>query len=115
MITCCLRYEIDPFKAKEFETYAKMWPPLVKRLGGMHHGYFLPREGDDVAIALFSFPSLADFKVYRSKRDSDPDCQKAVAYYEETKCFLRYSYLFLRPLLEHGSEACTKQMRAGDK
>jgi hypothetical protein len=25
MITCYLRYEIAPFKAKEFETYAKMW------------------------------------------------------------------------------------------
>jgi len=32
MITCYLRYEIAPFKAKEFETYAKMWLPLVKKI-----------------------------------------------------------------------------------
>ena len=57
MITCYLRYEIDPFKVKEFETYAKMWIPLVNKLGGTHHGYFLPHESSDyVAVAMFSFP-----------------------------------------------------------
>ena len=96
MITCYLRYEIAPFKAKEFETYAKMWLPLVKKFGGTHHGYFLPHEGGDyVAIALFSFPSLADYEVYRSKAASDPDCQTAMAYYRETKCFLRSDRSFL--------------------
>jgi hypothetical protein len=44
MITCYLRYEIAPFKAKEFETCAKMWLPLVKKFGGTHHGYFLPHQ-----------------------------------------------------------------------
>jgi hypothetical protein len=32
MITCYLRYTIDPQKLKEFEIYAKMWLPLVTRL-----------------------------------------------------------------------------------
>ena len=45
MITCYLRYVIDPFKVKEFETYGKMWIPLVAKFGGKHHGYFLPHEG----------------------------------------------------------------------
>lgn len=108
MITCCVRYEIDPLKAKEFEIYAKMWLPLVEKLGGTHHGYFLPREGENIAIALFSFPSLADFEVYRARRASDPDCQKAMAYFSETRCFLRYDWVFLRPLLESGSGAPPK-------
>jgi NIPSNAP protein len=47
MITCYLRYEISPLKAKEFEIYAKMWMPLVEKFGGTHHGYFLPHEGGD--------------------------------------------------------------------
>ncbi len=57
MVTCYLRYVIDPSKVSEFEEYAKMWIPLVGKLGGQHHGYFLPSEGaNNVALALFSFP-----------------------------------------------------------
>ncbi len=31
MITCYLNYIIDPKKINEFETYAKMWIPLVNK------------------------------------------------------------------------------------
>ena len=55
MITCTLRYTIDPYKLEEFERYGRMWITLVNRMGGTHHGYFLPYEGpNDVAYALFS-------------------------------------------------------------
>ena len=30
MITCHLRYVLDPSKLKEFEHYGKLWIPLVK-------------------------------------------------------------------------------------
>ena len=42
VITCYLRYIIDPDKVAEFEEYARMWIPLVERFGGRHHDYFLP-------------------------------------------------------------------------
>ncbi|PFW55149.1 NIPSNAP family protein, partial [Bacillus sp. AFS075960] len=42
MITCYVRYVVDASKLDEFETYGKMWIPLVKKFGGDHHGYFLP-------------------------------------------------------------------------
>jgi hypothetical protein len=101
MITCYLRYEIDPFKAKEFETYAKMSIPLVGKFGGTHHGYFLPHEGPDhVAVAMFSFPTLAAYEIYRAEAAKDPDCQKAMEYYRETKCFLKYERSFMRPVFE---------------
>jgi hypothetical protein len=45
MVTCYLRYVIDPFKLKEFEHYGKIWMLLVERFRGQHHGYFLPSEG----------------------------------------------------------------------
>jgi len=65
MITCYLNYRIDPYKLKEFEIYAKKWIPLVNKFGGIHHGYFLPHEGaNDMAVALFSFPSEA-YETYR--------------------------------------------------
>ena len=102
MITCYLRYVIDPFKLKEFETYAKMWIPLVKKFGGTHHGYFMPHEkgANNIALALFSFPSLAAYESYRSKAASDPQCQAAMRSYEETKCFINYERSFMRPVFE---------------
>lgn len=99
MITCSLRYEIDPYKLKEFEHYAALWIPLVNRLGGKHHGYFLPHEGaNDIALALFSFPSLAAYEAYREAMAADAECQAAFAYAEETRCILRYERSFMRPM-----------------
>ena len=67
MITCYLNYKIDPNKLEEFETYAQLWIPLVNRFGGTHHGYFLPSEGaNNIALALFTFPSLATYEQYRN-------------------------------------------------
>jgi len=99
MITCYLRYIIDPFKVKEFEHYGKIWIPLVEKFGGTHHGYFLPSEGaSDVALAMFSFPSLAKYEEYRIKSFEDPECQAAFKYAEETRCFLSYERSFFRPV-----------------
>ena len=63
------------------------------------HGYFLPHEGEnDIALALFSFPSLAAYEVYREAMAVDADCQAAFAYAEETRCILRYERSFMRPM-----------------
>jgi hypothetical protein len=99
MITCYLRYVIDPFKVKEFETYGKMWIPLVEKFGGKHHGYFLPHEGpNNIALAMFSFPSLAAYETYRAAAADDPECQAAMRYYQETRCFLSFERSFMRPV-----------------
>ncbi|WP_349957249.1 NIPSNAP family protein [Rhizobium sp. ZPR3] len=99
MITCYLRYVIDPYKLAQFEHYAKLWIPLVNRLGGMHHGYFMPHEGaNNVALALFSFPSLTAYEEYRLKIPEDAECQAALAYGEETRCIISYERSFMRPV-----------------
>jgi hypothetical protein len=99
LVTCYLNYVIDPYKAKEFEHYAKLWIPLVNKFGGTHHGYFLPSEGaNNKALALFSFPSLAAYEEYREKSRLDTDCINAFKYAEETKCILSYDRSFFRPL-----------------
>jgi len=101
LITCYLRYVIDPFKAKEFEAYGKMWIPLVEKLGGTHHGYFLPHEGaNNIAVAMFSFPSLAAYEIYRAAAATDPECQAAMRYYQDTQCFFSYERSFMRPVFE---------------
>lgn len=103
MVTCYLRYVVEPSKLKEFETYAKMWIPLVAKLGGEHHGYFMPHEGaNNLAIALFSFPSLAAYEAYRSRAAADPECQAAMRFYEETRCFISYERSFMRPVFGPG-------------
>lgn len=99
MITCYLKYTIDPKKLKQFETYAKLWIPLVEKFGGQHHGYFLPSEGaNDIALAMFSFPSLGEYEAYRKKSFKDEKCKAAFAYADETECILRYERSFFRPV-----------------
>ncbi len=101
MVTCYLRYVIDPSKHKEFEHYGKLWIPLVEKFGGKHHGYFLPSEGaNNIALALFTFPSLAEYETYRAKSLTDLACQAAFRYAEETKCLLSYERSFFRPVFE---------------
>ena len=99
MITCYLRYEIDPEKVDEFEHYARLWLALVPKFGGMHHGYFLPHESaNDLAVALFTFPSLTAYEEYRTASKIDPECLGAFEYAVQTGCIKRYDRQFLRPL-----------------
>ena len=99
MVTCYLKYVLDPYKVEEFEYYAKLWIPLVTRLGGEHHGYFLPSEGaNNIALALFSFPGLAEYEAYRETSMSDPECLAAFQFAQDTKCIISYERSFFRPV-----------------
>ena len=106
MITCHIRYEIDPDQIDAFERSGRRWIELVNRSGGTHHGYFLPAEGaSDVAYALFTFPSLAAYEEYRQGVGHDPDFIAADRIREESGCVLRYERTFLRPVLEGDLDA----------
>ncbi|MBU1564617.1 MAG: NIPSNAP family protein [Proteobacteria bacterium] len=99
MITCYLKYVVDPYKIPEFEAYAKMWLPLVDSFGGTHHGYFLPHEGaNNIAVALFSFPSLFEYEEYRKKIQDDPACQAAFQHANDTRCIISFERSFMRPV-----------------
>jgi hypothetical protein len=99
MVTCYLRYVIDPFKLREFEHYGKLWIPLVAKFGGQHHGYFLPSEGaNNIALAMFTFPSLSAYEQYRTQSATDAACQAAFKYAEETRCIISYERSFFRPV-----------------
>lgn len=101
MVTCYLRYVIEPSKVEEFEHYARLWIPLVERFGGQHHGYFLPSEGaSNIALALFTFPSLALYEEYRSKSVQDSECQTAISYAKETGCIVSFERSFFRPVFD---------------
>jgi hypothetical protein len=104
MITCVVRYTIDPAETDAFERFATEWMRLVDAHGGHHHGYFLPGEGaSDEALALFSFPSLAAYEDYRKLFGLDPEFVAADRIRDESGCVLRYERTFMRPLLPSGA------------
>ena len=101
MVTCFVRYVIDPSKLKQFEHYARLWMPLVERFGGQTHGYVLPSEGaNNIAMTLFSFPSRASYEQYRTTAATDADCLAAVDYPEQTRCIVSYERSFFRPVFQ---------------
>jgi len=99
MVTCFLKYVIDPYKLSEFEQYAKMWIPLVNKFGGNHNGYFLPSEGaNNIALALFTFPSLAEYEQYRNDSLNDLECITAFKFAQDSQCILSYERSFFNPI-----------------
>ncbi len=100
MITCVLEYRIDWTKQAEFEQWCRMWLDLIPGFGGTHHGYFLPSEGhSDVALGMFSFPSLAEYEQYRTAAKTDPGALAADRFKEESGCIRSWDRRFFRPML----------------
>jgi hypothetical protein len=101
MVTCYLRYVVDAARLADFERYARLWIPLVEKFGGKHHGYFLPSEGaSNIALALFTFPSLAEYETYRTKSFADPECLAAFEFAQKTNCIVSYERSFMRPVFD---------------
>ena len=74
MITCIIRYQIDPFQRDAFAAYAARWGAIIPRCGGHLIGYFLPHEGtNDIAWGLIAFESLAAYETYRKRLRADAD------------------------------------------
>lgn len=90
MITCFIRYQIDPFQRDAFKTYAENWGRIIPRCGGHLIGYFLPHEGtNDVAWGLIAFPSLADYEAYRARLKRDPEGRENFAFAQTKRLILR--------------------------
>lgn len=114
MITCFIRYTLDPNKPLEFEQYARTWMQLIEKYGGRHHGYFVTDESapaasfsfsdigeegpPNIAVALFSFPNIEAYEKYRRDVAGDPECVAETLHYEETKCFTKYERSFMRSI-----------------
>ncbi len=74
MITCFIRYEIDPNRRELFETYARGWGRAIPRCGAELIGYFAPHEGSaTLAYGVYSLPSLAAYEAYRRRLAADPE------------------------------------------
>lgn len=100
MITCHVKYVIDPYQIDEFEKYALQWIDIVELMGGIHHGYFLPSEGaNNIAYCLFSFDSLAQYEKYRVEISNNAKCVELFDEANKKKFILSYERSFMKPLL----------------
>jgi hypothetical protein len=96
-VTVFIRYQLDPFKRAMFEEYAKRWLTLIPKCGGDLQGYWMPHEGtNNVAFALVSFASLAEYETYRARLRTDQDSMANFNFAEENKFILTEERTFLR-------------------
>lgn len=96
MLTCIIRYHIEPTKREEFVQYAKVWGQAIPRCGADLIGYFAPHEGSTtLAYGLYSIPSLADYEAYRARLATDPLGQENYAFAQREKFILREDRTFL--------------------
>jgi hypothetical protein len=97
MITCCIRYEIDPFKREQFVQYAQTWGQAIPRCGADLIGYFAPHEGSlTTAYALYNIDSLAAYEGYRERLAAHPLGAENYAFAQSERFILREERMFLK-------------------
>jgi hypothetical protein len=97
IVTCCIRYVLDPYKREAFEAYARNWLRIIPACGGDLVGYFMPHEGtDNIALALISFPSLAAYETYRARLKADENGMVNFRFARDEKFILSEERTFLR-------------------
>lgn len=97
MITCFIRYEIDPFKVEAFDHYARAWEEAIPRCGADLIGYFAPHEGSaTTAYGVYNVESLAAYEAYRERLKRDPQGQANFDYARRENFIRREERIFLR-------------------
>ncbi len=97
MITCFIRYEIDPFRADAFAEYARNWGQAIPRCGADLVGYFGPHEGSaTTAYGVYHVESLAAYEAYRAHLRDDPLGRENYAFAKRERFILREDRVFLR-------------------
>ncbi|MEX0351007.1 MAG: NIPSNAP family protein [Paracoccaceae bacterium] len=97
MLTCIIRYQIDPTKKAQFETYARNWGQAIPRCGADLIGYFAPHEGSStMAYGIYNIPSLAAYETYRENLAADPLGQENYAFAQREKFLLREDRTWLK-------------------
>jgi len=107
MITCFIRYELDPYKMDAFEEYARNWGTAIPRCGADLVGYFAPHEGSaTTAYGVYHIKDLAAYEAYRARLRDDPIGRENFAFSQRERFIRREDRLFLRqvraPLAEQG-------------
>ncbi len=97
MITCFIRYHIDPTKRAQFVDYARNWDEAIPRCGADLIGYFAPHEGSStLAYGVYNVESLAAYEAYRARLAADPLGRENYAFAQQEKFLLREDRTFLK-------------------
>ncbi len=104
MITCFIRYQIDPTKRADFVQYARNWGEAIPRCGADLIGYFAPHEGSStLAYGVYSVENLAAYEAYRVRLAADPLGQENYDFAQREKFLIREDRTFLKiASLPHG-------------
>ncbi len=107
MLTCIIRYQIDPTKRAQFEKYAQNWGQAIPRCGADLVGYYAPHEGSStLAYGIYNIPSLAAYEAYRARLAADPLGRENYDFAQSQKFILREDRTFLkRASTPHGPPA----------
>ena len=96
MITCFIRYHIDPTKKGQFAQYAQNWGKAIPRCGADLVGYFAPHEGSStLAYGVYNIESLAAYEEYRQRLQADPLGKESYEFAQREKFLLREDRTFL--------------------
>lgn len=105
MLTCVIRYHIDPVKKAQFEQYARNWGEAIPRCGADLIGYYAPCEGSTtLAYGIYNVNSLADYEAYRQRLAKDPLGRENYEFAQREKFLLREDRTFLT-LASHSYDA----------
>ena len=97
MITCFIRYEIDPYRAEAFGEYARNWGQAIPRCGAELVGYFGPHEGSaTTAYGVYHVESLAAYEGYRARLRDDPLARENYEFAKRERFLLKEDRVFLR-------------------
>jgi len=97
MITCFIRYHIDPTKKDQFIQYAQNWGQAIPRCGADLIGYFAPHEGSStLAYGVYTIENLAAYEAYRERLMVDPLGRENYELAQKEKFLVREDRTFLK-------------------
>ncbi len=97
MITCFIRYELEPFTQEKFAEYARNWGQAIPRCGADLIGYFGPHEGSlTTAYGVYNIENLAAYEAYRARLAADPLGKANYEFARKERFIQREDRVFLR-------------------
>jgi len=96
MLTCFIKYQIDPTKKSQFEQYCRNWGQAIPRCGADLIGYYAPCEGSTtLAYGVYNIESLAEYEQYRKRLAADPLGKENYEFAQKEKFLLAEDRTFL--------------------
>lgn len=97
MLTCIIKYHIDPTKKADFIQYARNWGQAIPRCGADLLGYYAPHEGSStLAYGIYNIPDLASYEAYRARLAADPLGRENYEFAQSERFILREDRTFLK-------------------